>query len=318
LRLTHLRFGNNYATPGSVENTIAGKYLLRYLPGGTWGFFPGNFTEDSVRYEGVINSPTTDGTLLSRILIKDKGSDLRHVRSLVREIDLTTLSTNSTKLPSLTETLLEPYATSSDVPLVMLKLLASLSTDNPPFNITAQERESLDIALSECGIYDGDYHIPVGINLTSAYELAVASLNRPDSNKPLNNGWYYNYPQGLFGDDYVGRAITAEDGYLELIAEQAIYPRMNRAMNCTESYLYTFSRKPLTSISGFWSLTMYNAEGYLVENSLDQYEVGDRSLITYPDGARIYGDSSTEDRDGEFQVLVQASDIPPPSNWTSK
>lgn len=69
--------------------------------------------------------------------------------------------------------------------------------------------------------------------------------------------------------------------------------------------------------AGFWSLTMYNSQEFLVENQFDKYSVGDRSNITYPDGSMVYGSGAVK-RDGMFQVLVQAGNMVPPRNWTNK
>lgn len=84
-----------------------------------------------------------------------------------------------------------------------------------------------------------------------------------------------------------------------------------------ESYLFTFSGKPPIASDGFWSLTIYNSQGFLIENPLNKYEVGDRSNITYPDGTMVYGPGAVR-RDGKFQVLIQAANMPPPRNWTNK
>ncbi|MCJ1388431.1 hypothetical protein MMC18_001278 [Xylographa bjoerkii] len=67
----------------------------------------------------------------------------------------------------------------------------------------------------------------------------------------------------------------------------------------SEAYLFTFSGKPPGADDGFWSVTMYDNEGFLVENTENTYAVGDRSNITLLSGDLIYG-SGTED--ATFQV----------------
>jgi hypothetical protein len=135
----------------------------------------------------------------------------------------------------------------------------------------------------------------------------------------LGNGWDHNGPQGIYGSNYVERALIADIGYLELTANQVIYPRRSTlefTFQSNESYLYTFSTKPPIESDGFWSLTLYNSQGYVSANPLEKYSVGDRSKIPYPDDRLVYG-NGTGSVDGSFQVLVQPYNVPPPANWTS-
>ena len=72
--------------------------------------------------------------------------------------------------------------------------------------------------------------------------------------------------------------------------------------------------------TGFWSLTAYGADNFLIDNPYNIYALGDRSNITYPNGDRVYSTSTATanpDQEGSFQILVQAADTPPPENWTS-
>ncbi|GKU16839.1 unnamed protein product, partial [Fusarium langsethiae] len=47
-------------------------------------------------------------------------------------------------------------------------------------------------------------------------------------------------------------------------------------------------------------------------NEQDKYMVGDRSNLTFSDGTLI-----SDGGEGPFQVLLQDSDMVPPSNWTN-
>lgn len=84
-----------------------------------------------------------------------------------------------------------------------------------------------------------------------------------------------------------------------------------------ESYLFTFSGRPPVNSDGFWSLTLYGANQYFVPNSLQRYEIGDRSTqLRFENGGLVYGANASK-TDGPFQVLIQPADVAPPSNWTS-
>jgi hypothetical protein len=182
---------------------------------------------------------------------------------------------------------------------------------------------SIRHAISNAGIYGGSYHQPPDLNLTLAYDLAIFALQSSVATvfKPFNNGWHHSVPQGLFGDKFIDRAITADSAYLELTDGQVLYAmteNQQMQLSSDKSYLYTFSGRPPLASDGFWSLTLYNADGYLVANSLNKYEVGDRSNITYPDGTLVYGNNSATTSDGFFQGLVQGANVGPPNNWTNK
>jgi hypothetical protein len=121
--------------------------------------------------------------------------------------------------------------------------------------------------------------------------------------------------------NYKGRAITAIGGYLEQTSDLSLYPsRVSDAqmqLGSNQSYLITFSAPPPVSKGGFWNVTLYNSNGFLVENPLNKYTVGDRSGVTYADGTPLYSDSPSA-INGSFQILIQAGNSTPPLNWTNK
>ena len=53
------------------------------------------------------------------------------------------------------------------------------------------------------------------------------------------------------------------------------------ATRCTST---TISLPP---VNAFWSLTMYDAESYLVANAINRYALGDRSGLTYDDDGSL-------------------------------
>jgi len=287
---------------------------------GTWGFQPIVSGDDSSDYEGYVNSPTIDGTALGRILVKNNSTDVNDVQSFINASVAFPVIRKSSIPASLTRRNLQPYNT-EDIPLAILKLLATFSDANPPFNISATEAAYINSTLCNAGVYGGSYHQPPALNLTSAYDLALTTLQNSITTifKPFNNGWQHSVPQALFGSNFIDRATTAQKAYLELTPDQVLYAMtedQQMQLGSNESYLYTFSGRPPVANDGFWSLTLYDADGYLVENSLERYAVGDRSDITFPDGSSVYGDDSA--RDGVFQILVQAASVEPPRNWTNK
>jgi hypothetical protein len=223
-------------------------------------------------------------------------------------------------LPPLTNaTFTGYYEAGANVPFAVMNLLAKLAAANPPFNKT--DTAHINHELRAAGVGHATYKPPTGVNLSLAYLEVVTSIESyaATSLQSLGNGWDHNVPQGIYGSNYVDRALIADIGYLELTPDQVIYPRQSTpefTLQSNESYLYTFSSKPPIEPDGFWSLTLYNSQRYVSANPRDKYSVGDRSNITYPDGKLVYS-NSTGGVDGSFQVLVQPYNVPPPANWTS-
>ena len=297
----------------------SGQYLLRRAEdcGQEAGY---QASDGSDGYQGYINSPTTDGSLLVRILVKNNGSDLNYAQSLIKEckeIPIPRQNTNSNVGAPLSNKTFASFLDSTNTSLIVMDLLAQLASSNLPLN--ASDVEHVNSELCAAGISNGEYNPPPGVNLTLAYAELNASLAAYETVgfQSLGNGWVHNVPQGIYYSNYLDRDLAAIIGYLEQEESQALYPvQIIREMNLTssQSIMYTFSSKPPVASDGFWSLTLYNAQGGLVANPENKYSVGDRSNITYPDGSQVYASNST---DGSFRVLVQPYNVPPPSNWTN-
>ena len=150
-----------------------------------------------------------------------------------------------------------------------------------------------------------------------AESQALAALKTPGGRLDHGNGWGSSYPQclGNFGSNYAARYSIARRGYLALTIDQAVYPSLSAALvlGPNEAILLRFSRRPALVPSGFWSLTAYNAEQYLVPNRLNRYSLGDRDKMVFVDGTPL----DVQSKDGEFQILLQPADLTPPTKWMS-
>lgn len=310
-------YGNNVANLGSVQNTPPGRYLIRR------GTTPGLQLLDGISsdgaYRGYITLPTTYGCVLGRILPFSYDSDLATVHQIQSELKVLEVKRANFYGPNLTA-ILGQNLTGSSV-AQQLQTLALMAPWNPPEIKT--DIKMVDQTLATAGMEYGLYSQPSGVNETAA-ELGLnitlaTSLLQPGITKNLSNDWSLSYPAGNFLSYYGVRAIIARTGYLELTADQALYPAYNLSQQASslsleknQSYVYTFSKKP--PVTGFWSLTAYGTNQLFIPNSRNVYALGDRSNMTYADGTLVYGNSA---RDGTFQIMVQAADVKPPANWTS-
>ena len=126
-----------------------------------------------------------------------------------------------------------------------------------------------------------------------------------------HNG-YLTMPTGTYGTDYKLRAMVTQVGLGALTPDQAIYPIAQVANNKTPllgDSKYTLhipaGQLPPVKSKGFWSLTMYDLNGFLVKNPIDRYVINDRSDLHY-------------NSDGSLDLYVQSTQPADPNqaqNW---
>lgn len=284
---------------------------------------------------GIANvfSPTTYGTVLIRWLIN--ATNLEDVHKYQAQTSVSTIARQDNRgAPSLVSLNIDQYKNLTAAERV-LSLLAAFAPWNMPETETAAE--AIAPRLRAAGISNGSFSLPEGVDVAAANRTALAAVaaegTSPSSKQVENNGWFI-VPEGLAGNfdngtNYAFRTAIAAIGYLMLQAPLAVYPTWNNAsdpaqastggaftLDQDEALVYTFSGKPPLMATGFWSLTAYGPDNYLVPNELGRYALGDRSNLTYSDGTPVYAPGSSS-REESFQIIIQAADNPPPSNWTS-
>ena len=304
------RYGENYANIGSVANRTAGSYLLRRSVdfNEQLGFQPHGKSCDQA-YAGCVNSLTTDGTILKSCLVRNNGSDLAYVQGLLQESSVSTVKRSYTckDVPSKPITNATFVGLSNNTALETLELPARLEARNLPIdtNLTSYVRDKLRVA----GIANGRYRKPHGVNITEAYAAFNAFIARFNKNgvQKLGNGRGRYVPQGRYVSNYTARAHAVKV-HLANTEDQPLYPLYDSSetelsLSNSQAYMYAFSSKPPVESDGFWSLIVYKSSGYFVANSVNVYEVGDRSNITYLDGQQVCGaNASTVDE--PFQILI--------------
>jgi hypothetical protein len=106
------------------------------------------------------------------------------------------------------------------------------------------------------------------------------------------NGWQMNIDtMGVYGNFYVKRAVVAMVGLGANSPEDAVYPILladadGSPLAGDNDYVLHFDKTELPPVHAFWSVTMYDAEGFQVANSLNRFAIGDRDPLQYnPDGS---------------------------------
>ncbi len=124
------------------------------------------------------------------------------------------------------------------------------------------------------------------------------------------DGWQMNTDSmGVYGNFYLKRAIVAMIGLGANQPQDAIYPLNvgdadGRPLRGENSYVLHFSKDQLPPVEAFWSLTMYDADGFQVANPIDRFAIGDRDALKY-------------NADGSLDLYIQHANPGPDreSNW---
>lgn len=283
---------------------------------------------------GQVNSPTPHGLLLVRTAVYQSDENYTTVHSFQDAIDIQLAPRTSvpkTPPPALdlalfSEPRFNPEHEGTSLASTVLNLLAIFHPISPPRIV--QDAPWIDVMLNRAGISNGAFTQPEETSLERAAAIANltarASLNQAGFRQHLGNSWTLTAPDvsGDFGSFYNVRHKIAMDGYLMLTADQAIYPSYTTPegaweleVGLDEAVLVTFTGRPHLVDTGFWSITLYGEDSYLIENDLRRYALSSRDNLTYPDGSLV---REGKPADARFQVLIQPGSVTPPRNWTDK
>jgi len=136
---------------------------------------------------------------------------------------------------------------------------------------------------------------------------AKSEVNAVIKSYPLVNGWTKSLDgfgtREEMGTRYLARAYFALNGLYGMPSYEAVYPQSRvdaagAAYDSANQYTITFPAGELPPIEepGFWSLTIYNANGFLVANTLNRYSIGSLSkgYVLNPDGSLTIYIQSTQ------------------------
>ena len=135
-------------------------------------------------------------------------------------------------------------------------------------------------------------------------KLVAALRNAPTD----EHGWVmFTTSIGSFGTDYTQRAMIALAGVGANKPEDAVYPILTRdedgeVPNGEHVYELTFAPGETPPAGAFWSVTAYDAGGFLVGNSIDRYRLGSEDELEF-------------NEDGSLTLLVGHEPQDPESNW---
>jgi hypothetical protein len=122
--------------------------------------------------------------------------------------------------------------------------------------------------------------------------LSALTARIPTVGKSVN-GWEIILDTiGVYGNFYAKRAVVAMAGLGANPPEDAVYPLAIADENGDpfvgeKDYVLHFEKEELPPVEAFWSLTMYDAEGFQSANDLTRFAIGDRDALTYADDGSL-------------------------------
>lgn len=265
---------------------------------GTWVIAPPGWQGTAPDGAKVIESPTPQAFLLGRFLVDDE-ADIANVLAIRDQSSLRPLTevqgtTPGPALPPLGQNPGSPQEIPANASFY--DELATALAVNPP--VTDYQRALFTAAADRLGIAPGGDPTPVGPERERLDRAAGKGSEQVDhgiaERIPLEDGWRTSLEIGTYGDDLDLRAGVARAAWGANVPEEAVYPvatadAEGNPFDGRHSYTITFppGGLPATGDLGFWSLTVYGADRFLVANPQNRYSVGDRTadLAPSPDGS---------------------------------
>lgn len=194
------------------------------------------------------------------------------------------------------------------------KLLAELMKTNPP----AAADTAILPKLAMVGIvpgkdFDPSVADPAVINRVPKITFNRIMLHFLTGPEISNiNGWRFTTKAGVYGTDYIQRALVTAIGLGANRPQDAVYPTsmksggglLARKYDGANKYVMHFAKGQLPPVKGFWSITMYDENYFFVANPINRYSISARqNLKANADGSvdlYIQKDSPGADKESNW------------------
>ena len=147
-------------------------------------------------------------------------------------------------------------------------------------------------------------------------DLPKTALQHIEDNKnmlgEIVNGWVITKGLGIYGTEYLKRAVVAAFGWPANRQEDAVYPYTEvdgtgQKLSGAHKYTLTFAKGETPPVNGFWSITMYEIDKgwWFVPNALNKFTVSPRNnLKANADGSvTLYFQNASPGKDKEANWL---------------
>jgi len=297
-----------FAVPGKRTNgTGAANFAL--VPPGWTGSLPQDVEriDAPTRYVWIIGRTQTNG-------VKDYPAVHK-----VQDGYMITMLADWGKSPRKIEQKIDPSVDTKTEPLRQVNGMppveyfrygAELMKQNPPHPTDW----SIIARMKRIGLEPGKSFDASKISADTLAQGAAAGLKLMQTKAPsiarVTNGWQMNTDtMGVYGNYYLKRAIVAMAGLGANQPEDAIYPLNvadadGKPVMAESNYVLHFDKGELPPVGAFWSLTMYDSDGFQVANPLNRFAIGDRDDLKF-------------NADGSLDLYVQHQNPGPgkEANW---
>jgi hypothetical protein len=312
-----------FQVPG--KRTTGGKAATYVITGPGWsGTLPRGTTE--------YKSPTGMVWLLGRIYCTGTPDDYAKVHALQDKFSLVPLSSYGKPYTAPAGTVDPNFDMKKGIrdQVDALSLdeyftyLAKLMKTNPPAPADAAMVEKMkaiglepgkDFDPSKLGAFDREL-------IKGVPKLAQVKIMEylKKAAEPVNGWTYITKNIGVYGTDYIQRALVTAIGLGANRPQDAIYPTSQKDADgheydgASKKYVIHLDKGQTFPVNGFWSITMYDKDYFFVPNPLNRYTLSARNkFVTNPDGSidlYLQADSPGKAKEANWLPAPKAQFIP--------
>jgi hypothetical protein len=269
-----------FASPGwRTTGTKAGKFLV--TPPGWTGKVPDGFSHipAPTPYVWVIGRTKTDGPqdypAVHKIQASLKVTPLSEWGKEPKPVQVKIDPTVDMKTPPKTQADTMPAAEYFAYAAELMKLHPPHITDEPILarmkRIGIEPGKSFDFDKLDPAVKKALQAAPEEAQKLMAFKLPTLAR--------VANGWSMNTDtMGVYGNYYLKRAIVTQQGLGANLPEDAVYPLnlgddTGKPLDGANKYKIHFEKNAMPPVNAFWSITLYDSDGFQVANPLNRFAV---------------------------------------------
>jgi len=269
-----------FASPGwRTTGTQAGNFLV--TPPGWSGTVPAGMTRISAPtpYVWIIGRTRTDGPqdydAVHKIQAGYKVTALSEIGKPAKPLEVKIDPTVDMKTPPKVQVDTMAADKFFAYTAELLKVIPPHFTDQPIIaqlkRIGIEPGKSFDLAKADPAIRNALTSVPEDGQRLMAWKIPTLAR--------VANDWSMNTDtMGVYGNYYLKRAIVAQLGLGANLPEDAIYPlnlgdETGKPLDGANKYTLHFDKGDTPPANAFWSVTLYDPDGFQVANALNRFAV---------------------------------------------
>ena len=269
-----------FASPGwRTTGTQAGNFVI--TPPGWSGTVPSGMTRISAPtpYVWIIGRTKTDGPqdydAVHKIQAGYKITPLSDWGKPAKPVEAKIDPTVDMKTPPKAQVDTMPADKFFAYAAELLKVNPPHITDQPIIaelkKIGIEPGKSFDMGKVDQAIRSALANVPEDAQKLMAWKMPTMAR--------VVNGWSMNTDtMGVYGNYYLKRALVAQFGLGANVPEDAIYPvnladESGKPLDGSSKYVLHFEKGDMPPANAFWSITLYDNDGFQVANPLNRFAV---------------------------------------------